>query len=76
MHNDEKALSLSDIGLDLADSKLTDEQKKTATQLFAKWQHVFSRGPTDLGHTNLVKHEIKLTDEKPFKEPPYLPGND
>ena len=69
MHNDEKAFSLSDIGLDLADSKLTDEQKETATQLFAKWQHVFSRGPTDLGHTNLVKHEIKLTDEKPFKEP-------
>ena len=61
--------SLSDIVLDLADSKLTEQQKETATQLFAKWQHVFSRGPTDLGHTNLVKHEIKLTEEKPFQEP-------
>ena len=30
---------------------------------------MFSRGPTDLGHTNLVKHKIKLTEEKPFKEP-------
>ena len=48
---------------------MTEQQKETATQLFAKWQHVFSRGPTDLGHTNLVKHEIKLTEEKPFKEP-------
>ena len=50
--------SLSDIGLDLADSKLTEQQKEIVTQLFAKWQHVFSRGPTDLGQTNLVKHEI------------------
>ena len=26
-------------------------------------------GPTDLGHTDLVRHEIHLTDETPFKEP-------
>lgn len=30
---------------------------------------IFSRGPTDLGHTDLIKHEINLTDETPFKEP-------
>ncbi|MCG8049378.1 MAG: reverse transcriptase family protein, partial [Candidatus Thiodiazotropha endolucinida] len=65
----EQAFSLSDIGLSLSDSKLFDEQKEKATAVFAKWQSIFSRGPTDLGHTNLVKHEINLTEEKPFKEP-------
>ena len=29
----------------------------------------FSQGPIDLGHTNLVQHEIHLEDETPFKEP-------
>ena len=29
---------------------------------------MFSKGPTDLGCTNLVEHEIKLKDETPFKE--------
>ena len=64
-----QGFSLSDIGLDLTDSKLTYQQKEKPTEVFAKWQNIFSRGPTDLGHTILVKHEIKLTDEKPFKEP-------
>ena len=26
-------------------------------------------GPTDLGKTDIVEHEIKLTDETPFKKP-------
>lgn len=34
-----------------------------------KWSDVFSTGPTDLGRTNLVKHDIKLTDDTPFKDP-------
>ena len=60
---------LSDIGVDLTHSKLTADQKGRAVKVFQKWQDIFSKGPTDLGHTDLVKHEIKLTDDKPFKEP-------
>lgn len=34
-----------------------------------KWKGIFSKGVTDLGNCDLVKHEIKFSDEKPFKEP-------
>ncbi|VDI45425.1 Hypothetical predicted protein [Mytilus galloprovincialis] len=30
---------------------------------------IINEGPTDLGFTTLVEHEIKLTDNIPFKEP-------
>ena len=40
-----------------------------AEAVFEKWQSVFSRGPLDLGRTDLIRHEIKLSDETPFKEP-------
>ena len=33
------------------------------------WKHIFSKGPTDLGCTNLVEHEIKLNDPTTFKDP-------
>ncbi|MCG8049379.1 MAG: RNase H-like domain-containing protein, partial [Candidatus Thiodiazotropha endolucinida] len=64
-----KEFTLSDIGVDLKDSSISEDQKKKAALIFHKWQSVFSKGPTDLGHTNLVNHEIKLADETPFKEP-------
>ena len=67
--DNEKGFNLKDIGVDLSDSNITDEQRKKANVVFEKWQKIFSRGPTDLGHTDLVKHEIHLTDNKPFKEP-------
>ncbi len=30
---------------------------------------MFSKGITDIGHTKLVEHQIKLTDDTPFKDP-------
>ena len=65
----ESAFKLSDIGVDLSDSCLSEDQKQKVSLIFEKWQDIFSRGQLDLGHTDLVKHEIKLTDETPFKEP-------
>lgn len=56
-------------GIDLSDSELTESQKNKVAQLFVKWEDVFSKGTTDIGHTKLVEHRIKLDDEKPFKEP-------
>ena len=64
----ESAFSLSDIGVDLSNSSLSEEQKQKVSSIFGKCQDIFSRGPLDLGH-DLVQHEVKLTDETPFKEP-------
>ena len=37
---------------------LTEEQKSEANSFLSGWKHVFSQGPTDLGCTRLVQHEI------------------
>ena len=55
--------------LDLEESCLTEDQKKQAKEFLQKWQHIFTSGPLDLGHTKTVKHEIHLENEQPFKEP-------
>ena len=36
--------------------------------LLAEYHDIFSLEPGELGCTNLVKHEIKVTDDEPFKE--------
>lgn len=53
----------------LENSNLTKKEKEKATKFLNSWQHIFSKGPTDLGNTDLIEHEIHLKDEKPFKEP-------
>ena len=62
-------LSFEDIGVSLPDEHLTPHQKQEASGLLDKWKHIFSTGPTDLGFTNLVEHEINLSDNSPFKDP-------
>ncbi len=47
-------------GIDLEDTDLTADQKQTVMKIFDKWDNIFSRGPTDIGHTNLVEHHINL----------------
>ena len=55
--------------INLADSCLSEEQKKHANKFLSQWQHIFSRRPTDLGHTKTVQHERHLDNEQPFNEP-------
>ena len=43
--DDTTELNLSDIGVDLSNSKLTEDQKVRAAEVFQKWQDIFSRGP-------------------------------
>ena len=62
-------LSIGDIGVSLPDEHLTPHQKQEASGLPDKWNHIFSTGPTDLGFTDLVEHEINLSDNTPFKDP-------
>ena len=62
-------LSFEDIGVSLSQESLTPDQKQEASILLDKWKHIFSTGPTDLGFTDLVEHEINLSDNTPFKDP-------
>jgi len=39
-----------------------------AQQLLLKWKKLFSLHAMDLGHTDVVKHTIELTDTHPFKK--------
>ena len=61
--------SLDELGVKIDTDNLTPEQVSRAKEILGNWSHIFSTGPTDLGRTDLVEHEIKLTDETPFKEP-------
>ena len=56
-------------GINIDNAKLSGEERGKATEVLAKWDRVFLKGPTDKGRTNLVKHRIELTHNKPFKEP-------
>ena len=55
--------------IDLTDSNITEEEKEKLKDFLIKWKGIFSKDITDLGKCNLVKHQIKLTDDQPFKEP-------
>ena len=51
-------------GADSWDPKLVEEAK----QLFCKYAHIFAFESLDMGHTSMVKHEIRLDNYTPFKE--------
>ena len=56
-------------GIDLTDSAVTEEQRQEMTQFLIRWKGIFSKGLTDLGNCDKVKHRINLNDDKPFKDP-------
>ena len=49
------------------DSWAKKEQAK-ARELIKEYQDIFAIKDTELGHTKLIKHEIKLLNDKPFRE--------
>ena len=61
--------SFEDLGIHLPKDNLSSGELNEASELLGRWKHIFSTGPTDLGFTDLVEHEINLTDATPFKEP-------
>ena len=63
----ERYRELEELGIKL--QGIEPDVKDQLTSLLLKWKSVFSTGPTDIGFTNIVEHEIKLTDETPFKDP-------
>lgn len=59
---------LTDLGVKVNTDNLSTEQCKEVYGVLEKWRGLFSTSPTDLGRTDVVKHEIHLT-EVPFREP-------
>ena len=56
-------------GINLTECNLSEEQRDKLKEFLSRWNHIFSKGVTDLGKCDLVKHQIKLNDNEPFKEP-------
>ena len=61
--------SLEDMGVKIDTSNLTPDQISRAKEVLGYWSGIFSTSPTDLGRADIVKHEIKLIDDTPFKDP-------
>ena len=45
-----------------------EQQQNSVRKLLEEYQHLFALNLKELGRTSLVQHEIKLSDDKPFKE--------
>ena len=60
----------SQVRVNLDDSLLTESQKLEVDKLLNQWREAFAFSSTELGNAKGVKHSIRLTDEKPFKDRP------
>ncbi len=73
----EREWPLSEISLEKVDI-LTIEQQKQVEALLVEFEDIFSRSDIyDLGKADRVEHDIKVMDERPFKQcyhmiPPHL----
>ena len=45
-----------------------EQQQNSVRKLLEEYQHLFALNLKELGRTSLVQHEIKLSDDRPFKE--------
>ncbi|KAK3524880.1 hypothetical protein QTP86_011083 [Hemibagrus guttatus] len=50
--------------------ELEETERHKLAELLSAYSDVFSTGPTDLGHTNLVQHDIQTQPGPPVKQPP------
>lgn len=60
----------AELNLNFADSPVPPEWKERIMQKLNAMPEVFAQHDTDFGCTNKVKHQIKLSDESPFKHRP------
>ena len=58
------------VGVDLTDTQkdLTTEEFQNFKAKIEEWDSLFSKSDIDLGHTDLERHRIRLTDTEPFKQ--------
>ncbi|KAL7396302.1 hypothetical protein ABVT39_003859 [Epinephelus coioides] len=57
-------------------ASLAEDDRGRVAHLLQSYSDVFSTGPTDLGHTNLVQHDILTTPGPPVKQPPRRMAGD
>ncbi len=50
--------------------ELNTEQQSNLAKLLTEYSDIFSQGSKDIGRTNVTKHDIETTNEKPVKIPP------
>ena len=55
----------------------SEEQQQAVRKLLCDYSETFSKNELDLGKCNILKHNVQLTDQQPFKEryrriPPHL----
>ena len=55
------------VSFNFGDSPLPTQWKERVTRLLKSMPEVFSQNDVDFGHTDKVKHHIKLSDDTPFK---------
>lgn len=63
-------LNSDDLHIDLDDSPIPKEWKERILSKLKSMPEVFAVGDSSHGHTTVVKHNIRLYDETPFKERP------
>ena len=69
--NDDSCLDyFSRFNVDELSQNLSQEQSSEVLKLLSSWKSAFSLHDLDLGHTDLVKHQIKLKDDTTFKQRP------
>ena len=56
-------------GLNLDDCYINNQPKEHLRNVILRWNDSFLNDITDLGSCDLLKHEINLPDNVPFKEP-------
>lgn len=57
-----------DLSFEFGNSPLSPEWKERITNKLKSLPEVFAHHDLDFGHTDKVKHQIKLSDETPFKQ--------
>ena len=62
-------IDLEQLGVSIDTNNLSPDQFQRVKQVLGSWSTIFSKGSTDLGKVDIVKHGIKLSDNTPFKEP-------
>ena len=56
------------VDLSLTEENLTTDQFREFKAKLQAWDSLFAKDDLDLGHTDAIKHNIKLTDNNPFKQ--------
>lgn len=52
--------------IDRSSAHLPPDEQNKLKELLCSYQHLFSKGSSDLGHTTLVRHEINTGNSRPI----------